>query len=529
MRVGAIDVGTNSVHLVVADLDPDGNITVIEKQKSTVALGEGGMDGKRLSRAAMARCLEAMRGYKDACDSLEVADIHCAATSAVREAENGVEFCRKVKAETGIHVRIITGLDEAEFIYLGARPHLDFSDGPALLVDLGGGSTEFILCDAHRAHVRASLPLGHLRATSMHRTADPMTKAEVKAIRAWVRAQLAPLAVRVHPGDVGRMVGTSGTIRCLARMATLARGGVPTENGDGLLLWREEVRSTIRQTQMVPAGKLSRIPGMDDKRKETLPAGAIIVDEIMRFFEQDRLVTSAYSLRDGLLVDWVRRNRPELERSRSELDPRRRSVLGVMDRYCVNEPHSKHVADMALQLFDITAPLHRLRLDDRRLLEFASLLHDVGHHISGEDHHKHGQYLIRHTRMSGFTAPEIDQLGLIVRYHRGKVPKRRDLERLDPATRHRVRVLAGLIAVADGLDRGRDGNVQEVRGTLDGETLTLRARSEGPAHLERWAVNHRKRALEHALGITLDIHIQPGESVAANRGSDADAPPQPPE
>jgi len=520
IRVAAIDVGTNSVHLVVADLTADEGITVVEKQRRQVALGEGGLNGRRLSKAAQKRAMDALKEFRTACDVLQVSDIHCAATSAVREAENGVEFCRQVKAETGIHVRIISGLDEARLIYLGARPHVDFSQGRALLVDLGGGSTEFILCDPHTAFVKASLPLGHIRATDLHRTSDPLTKDEVKALRSWTREALRPLGVRLHPGDVSSVVGTSGTIRCLARMATLDRGGLPTEDGQGLVLTRKEVDRLIRRFQKVPADRLERIPGMDERRKHTLPAGAVVVSEILRFIAQDSLTTSNYSLRDGLLWDWIGRHRPELERSRREADPRRRTVLGVMERYSVDEGHAEHVARLACTLFDATRSLHRLRIDDRRLLEFAALLHDVGHHIAGEDHHKHGQYLIRHTRMSGFTAPEIDELALIVRYHRGKRPKKRDLERLEDTARHRVRVLSALLAVADGFDRGHDRNVSDIDVELRDGRLYLTGRTRTRSHLEQWAVHRRCRALSSALGVPIRIDVAQGEPLATRPGTE---------
>jgi len=515
VRVAAIDIGTNSVHLFIADISPEGQVSVVEKQRQQVELGEGGLvDG--LTPAAMERGLAALRQFRVACDSLDVEAIHCAATSAVREAENGVDFCRRVKAETGIHVRIISGLDEARLIYLGARPHLDFSRGRVLLVDLGGGSTEFILCDAETAYVRASLPLGHLRAAAHQAAGRSLSVGAIAEIRAWAHQALAELAPRVHPTDVARMVGTSGTFRTLARMATLARGELPTEHDDGLLLRADELDDLLGRLPKLSVNKLCALPGMDSRRKDSLPAGAAVIAEIMTFAQVDHLTTSAYALRDGLIVDWIQRHRPDLERSRIEADPRRRSVLAVMERYAVDRTHAESTAARALALFDATADRHRLRIDDRRLLEFASLLHDVGHHIAGEDHHKHGAYLLRHTRMSGFTAPEIDAMAEIVLHHRGKIPKKRDTARLEPEMEHRVRVLAALLAVADGFDRGHDNNTRQLRATLEGNFLHLHAVTTGPAHLERWAVLQRKAALERALSVKIDVRVEPGPAVTAD-------------
>jgi exopolyphosphatase / guanosine-5'-triphosphate,3'-diphosphate pyrophosphatase len=517
MRVGAIDIGTNSIHLFIADISPDGAIGVVEKQRQQVELGEGGMLSG-LTPAAMARGLAALRSFSDTCGSLDVEAIHCAATSAVREAENGVEFCRKVKAETGIHVRVISGLDEARLIYLGARPHLDFSRGRVLLVDLGGGSTEFILCDAETAYVRASLPLGHLRATAHHPGGGAITQRAITAIRGWAQAELRALESRIDPNDVARVVGTSGTFRTLARMATLARGELPTEHDDGLILRRDELEDLLSRIPRLSQNKLCALPGMDARRKESLPAGAAVIAEIMAFTQVDHLSTSAYALRDGLIVDWMRRHRPDLERSRVEADPRRRSVLAVLERYNADMVHARSTAGLALQLYDATAELHQLRADDRRLLEFSALLHDIGHHISGEDHHKHGAYLLRNTRMSGFTAPELDAMSEIVRHHRGQVPKKRELSRFDADSEKRVRILAALLAVADAFDRGHDNNTRALAVTVDPveRRIRLRATTTGPAHLERWAVMQRKAALEKALDARVEVEVEPGPAFAAD-------------
>lgn len=514
MRVAAIDIGTNSVHLLIADISPDGDIAVVEKQRVQVELGEGGLvDG--LTPAAIERGLTALHQFRSACDSLEVEAIHCAATSAVREASNGVAFCRRVKAETGIHVRIISGLDEARLIYLGARPHLDFSEGRVLLVDLGGGSTEFILCDAEVAYVRASLPLGHLRAAAHQSARGTPSAKTIARIRAWAREVLGELAPRVQPSEVARMVGTSGTFRTLARIATFERGELPTEHDDGLVLRADELEGFLARLPKLSVSKLTSMPGMDARRKETLPAGAAVIAEIMAFAKVEHLTTSAYALRDGLIVDWIQRHRPDLERSRTEADPRRRSVLSVMERYAVDTVHAESTAALAIELFDATAARHNLPDEDRRLLEFAALLHDVGHHIAGEDHHKHGAYLLRHTRMSGFTAPEIDAMAEIVLHHRGKVPKKRELARLGPEAEHRVRVLAALLAVADGFDRGHDNNTQSMRATLHADVLDLHAVTSGPAHLEQWAVLQRKEALERALEVQINVRVEPGPAVRA--------------
>ncbi|TNE87483.1 MAG: Ppx/GppA family phosphatase [Deltaproteobacteria bacterium] len=510
MKVAAIDIGTNSVHLLIAAIGADGRIEVVEKAREQVELGSGGLDAHRLTPEAIDRGVSALESFKAACDGHEVEDIYATATSAVREASNGVDFCKQVKERTGIHVRVITGAEEARLIHLGARRDLDFSSGRVLVFDLGGGSTEFILCDPEDALVRMSLRIGHIRLSDRFHDQDPLGDAAYREIKKAVAAQLSPLLQRVQPGDFQSLVGTSGAVRTLAKMATLRRGDKEPEHEHGLVLLRSELDELVRMLRSQPQAEYLEIPGMDPKRQHTLPAGAIIVREIMRAFEIDRLVTSERGLRDGLIVDWVLRHRPEISLTATTPDPRRRAVLSVMRHYRADPDHANFVARAARQLFDVTAPLHGLRIDDRRTLEFAAQLHDIGHHIAGKDHQKHGMYLIRHTRMPGFTAPEIELMAQLVRYHRGGGPKRAhaNFKILKPREQYRVRVLAGILQLADALDRGHDQNTTRLDTRLEGETLTITALTREAPDLERWSSVRRRKLLEDALGLEVVIKVE---------------------
>lgn len=511
MRVGAIDIGTNSIHLLVADVDAEGRISLVEAGRDQAELGSGGLDAERLAEDAFARGVRALDRFHEACQSLGVEDVHCAATSAVREASNGAAFCEAVKQRTGIHVRVISGSEEARLIYLGARRDLDFSRGRVLLFDVGGGSTEFILCDAEAALVTHSARLGHIRLADAFHRGELMSGGDRTRLVAEVRARLAPLLTRVHGDDFGNLVGTSGTVRALARIATLARGEALPGHEHGLMLHREELDGLVDRLTRGTRAQIAQIPGMDARRERTLPSGALLVREIMDQLGKRSLVTSARSLRDGLIVDWILRHRPELALAGRVPDPRRRSVEAMMDRYGVDRPHAELVTRFALELFDVTAPAHRLRVDDRRLLEFAALLHDVGHHIAGRDHHRHGQYLIRHTHMPGFTAPEIALIGNLVRFHRGGRPKttHEEYAALSRFDRRRVRWLAGLLRVADALDRGHQQNVARMEARLTEQGLVVDAWTREAPDLERWSAVQRSALLAEVLEREVTLRLMP--------------------
>jgi exopolyphosphatase/guanosine-5'-triphosphate,3'-diphosphate pyrophosphatase len=510
MKIAAIDIGTNSVHLLIASVGADGRVEVVEKAREQVELGAGGLEANRLTEAAIDRGVAALTSFKAACDGHEVEDIFATATSAVREAENGVDFCKRVKETTNIHVRVITGAEEARLIHLGARRDLDFSKGRVLVFDLGGGSTEFILCDPEDALVRLSLPVGHIRLSDRFHQQDPLGDQGYRDIKAEVDGLLTPLLQRVQPGDFQSLVGTSGAVRTLAMMATLRRGDTAPEHEQGLVLHRQELDELVRVLRERTQAEYLGLPGMDPKRRHTLPAGAIIVREIMRAFEIERLVTCERGLRDGLIVDWVLRHRPEIGLSATTPDPRRRAVLSAMRHYLADPDHANFVARAARQIFDATASIHGLRIDDRRVLEFAAQLHDIGHHIAGKDHQKHGMYLIRHTRMPGFTAPEIELMALLVRYHRGGGPKRHHdaYRKLKSRERQRVKVLAGMLQLADALDRGHDQNTTRIDAVLDGQQLVVTAQTRDAPDLERWSSLRRRRLLMDALDVDVVLRVE---------------------
>ncbi len=517
MRVAAIDVGTNSVHLLVVDIDSRGEVSIVEKARRQVELGRGGSGMERIAPAAFRRGLEAIGAFAAAVRSLEVDHVTAAATSAVREAANGKEFRDTVKEQTGIHVRVISGLEEARLVYLGVRSDLDFASGPAMLLDLGGGSLEWVLACPSPADNPASgllasgtLPLGHIRLSSSLLTTDPISSDEISTVRREVSAHSEALIAAARQHGVGTVVGTSGAIRTLARMATLARGEPRPAQRHGILMSTDELGELVERMTGRKRSWLDDLPGMDPRRRHTLPAAAVVTHAVLECLGAAGLVTSGRSLRDGLIQDWILQNGGVISRRDGATGPRDRAVLAVIERFGVELSHAEQVVRFATALFDGTRELHDLGDDDRLLLQHAARLHDVGHHIAGEDHNRHGEYLLRHTPLYGFTAPEIEVLCQLVRYHRGSLPKRRhsaygSLPRVD---RRRVRILAGMLRLADALDRSHNQPISNLTVEYSEGALLVRAVAGAPAHLERWAADRRHTLLSNALDIEVSVRVE---------------------
>jgi exopolyphosphatase/guanosine-5'-triphosphate,3'-diphosphate pyrophosphatase len=517
MRVAAIDIGTNSVHLVVADVGPDGSITLIEKAREQVELGRGGLEQHKITAEATERAITALVNFRKAMDILGVEAASACATSAVREAQNGTEFCDRVTEETGLQVYILSGWDEARLVWMGARTEVDFSRGPALFVDIGGGSVELVVGNATHVISAHSLPLGHLRMTEQFVRGDPPGGDTIQAIRRYARGLLQAITPTVRLGELGMVVGTSGSIRTLGRMATLARGQIVPPHDHGLVLQRGELKKLLLTMQDLKANKLSELPGMDSRRKATLPAAAAVLYQIMKSLELETLSTSESALREGILADWIERHRPELQLSgRPGTTPQLRGVLHLMDRYQVDRAHAEHVRALSLSLYDGLLAVHGLGPDSRAMLEYAALLHDVGHHIDSRDHNRHGEYLVLNSRLAGFTAPETAVLASVVRYHRGSRPKstHKTYQTLSRSNQRRVDVLSAILRLADSLDRSHHQPVSEVSVQMRAREIIVVAGARREAYLERWAAERRADVLAHVLNRPVRIELAPDPTLA---------------
>lgn len=522
--IAAVDIGTNSFHLVVARSSEPGRFEVIAREKEMVRLGSGAPDMKELDPAAIERGVAALRRMR------QVAEIHDAslvavATSAVREAENAREFLHRAKAEAGVSVDVITGLEEARLIYLGVLQALPVFDRRTVLVDIGGGSTEVLLGHKGDVLVAGSLKLGAIRLTRRFFRTDTLHPAALDACRRYVRAALVPLAREVLAQGFDVAVGTSGTIESVAEIIRAARkDDTPVPRTlNGFEFTRAEVADAVRR--LVDAGTVEerlRIKGIDERRADIILGGAVVLEQAMDVLGVDVMVLSDYALREGVLLDALQRRHGSARHHLHDL--RRQSVEHLADLMDDDRAHSARVAALALELFDLTRglELHDLGDDSRELLEAAALLCNVGTFVSHDSHHKHSYYVIRNSdHLMGFTDPEIELMAVVARYHRKGEPKAShpEFSLLSPDDQRRVRVLAGLLRVAIALDRTHAGVVAglsaEVRGKDGDRRLVVEATpvevdgSPADLSLELYTSEDRKGLLEQVLDLRVEV-VQAG-------------------
>ena len=503
--LAAVDIGTNSFHLVVAQPTSDSRFEVIDREKSMVRLGSGSGDMKRLEPAAMDRGVAALKRFRQIAESAG-ASMHAVATSAVREAENRDEFLSRARTEAGVEVEIISGAEEARLIHVGVLQAVSGLDRRHLLIDIGGGSTEFVIGEGREVLEAVSLKLGAIRLTERFLRREPLRKKDVAECRRYVRAYLTHPVRRARNLGFEMAVGSSGTIANLAEMVNAARGGEALRTLSNFSFSASELTDIVAKLAKAPtAAERLALPGLDAKRADIILGGAIILEQAFAELGIDEMTVSDYALREGVLLDALER-RERVSLGHLE-DLRRQSVLHLASICPGERAHSEHATRLALELFEATRPWHGLDHRCEEWLEAAGLLANVGLFVSHDQHHKHSYYVIRHSDLLvGFTDHEIEVIAQVARYHRKSAPKAGHLEfaRLSVADQATVCTLAGILRVAIALDRTRAGLVEKlsVRSGSDDEALEVVVEAGGPdVGLELYTADTRKELLEEALGV----------------------------
>ncbi len=515
--LAAADIGTNSVHMVVARVDAD-RFEVVEREREMVRLGSSARDMKRLTPAAMNRGIETLGRFRQVA-AIHGAGLRAVATSAVREAENRATFIERARAEAGVDVEVISGFEEARLIHLGVLQAVPVFDRQVLVCDIGGGSTELVVGRKGEVLTARSLKLGAIRLTRRYFPKNKLNGDAVEACRRDVRTTLAPAVREIRRLGFDVAVGSSGTIGAVCQMVAARGNGAVPRTFNNFTVTRSDIDAVVRRLVKAPTVKArSRTPGLDPRRADIILAGALILEQVVAECGADELTFSDYALREGVLLDTWRREHGGSLHHLSDL--RRRSVLRLAEQMDEDPKHSAHVARLALDLFDAAASIHGLGDDSREVLEAGALLANVGLFLSHAGHHKHTYYVIRNSELlSGFTDQEIELIAQVARYHRKSAPrpKHPEFAALDADDQHRVRVLAGLLRVAVGLDRNHAGRVRSVSCRLadDGSlAVEVSAARGSDISLELYAANQRTDLLAEVTGRRVAVVAAPPEDAA---------------
>ncbi|HEY7115630.1 MAG TPA: Ppx/GppA phosphatase family protein [Tepidisphaeraceae bacterium] len=498
LRLAAIDVGSNSLHMIVAQVGVDGTVSTVWRAKEMVGLGRMSFPSHRLSREAMDQAILALRRFQQEAYTRHCEKIVAVATSAVREATNGGDFILRARRELGINIRVVSARDEARLIYLGVRHSTELKGGPHLIIDIGGGSVEFIVADEHRALLLESRKLGAARMTAQFVKSDPIHVDELEALLKHYDRELSPIAEHILAHKPVHALGTSGTLENLAAMSSGGSGGDGNGQAPHAVIEAERLSRLVGKLIESRAKDREKLDGLDEQRRGQIVAGALLANELMRRLHLKRIEMCRSALREGVLVEYLARHQPDLAVRRQIPDPRRRSVLGLARRCNWEQIHAEHVTSLCLQLFDQLRHLHHLGDAERELIEYGAMLHDIGWHIAGKKHHQHSMYLILHGDLKGFDEDEVAVIANVARYHRKSAPdaSHKEFDALPAKAKRIVRVGAALLRIADGLDRSHNGVVSSVRTRAMGGAVNVYLEIRGDPALEIWAAKRKRDFFE---------------------------------
>jgi exopolyphosphatase/guanosine-5'-triphosphate,3'-diphosphate pyrophosphatase len=505
-RLAAIDVGTNTIRLIVAEVEQDGTYRILDEEREMVRLGEHLEKTGRLSDDSVDRALTALGKMKAIADGFEVSEIRAIATSAVREAVNGPAFCREVLRRLKVRIEVISGEEEAQLAFRSAARHFNLDSRSSAVVDIGGGSVEIILAAGQIIDQIHSLPLGATRITERLVKSDPLRDKHWKVMRKEIDRTIQEAIGRPsHRAEI--MVGSGGTFTALAHMAKWEREG---RHGSvqGYMLTPAELIHLLDRLRETPLEARRQIPGLSPDRADIIVAGATVIARLVKRLGTQQILVNEGGIRDGLLLQMIAElsGRP----AAAQLPPTgdRMEWVRLFARKCrANELHCEHVANLALQIFDGLKGRYRLPAYGRDVLQAGALLHDIGYLISHSKHHKHTYHLIMHGDLPAFSPHEVELIANVARYHRRALPKKShsNLARMSQEERLLISRLSGILRIADGLDRTHSRSVTaiKVRGLRNRLRLTIAA-SAAP-EVERADAERKSDLFKKAFDTELDL------------------------
>ncbi len=504
-RIAAIDIGSNSLKLAVVEAAASDSFTIIVQDRERVRLGQETLRKRHLSDEAIDLSIGAISRFRSIAENREADSIIAVATASVRQAKNANEFVRRVEEATGIRVEVLPSMEEARLIGIASAQYFGQDDSSLLNIDIGGGSTEISLMDCGEPKKLFSMKLGAVGLAEMFCETDPPSKNDLRRMREEIRFALSQPQRKIRGERWRTSTGTSGTVlNTAALLHYLSRN-----SSDEIPPIR--IKKLVKLNRYLAELTLSEraaIPVISERRAEVIVAGSLILEGVMKTLGIEIVETCPYALREGVIINHLREIENESLPPVPDVDDLKlRDVFAVGRRFGYEESHALQVARMSEKLFDILAPMFGFERHKRTLLSAAALLHDVGYHISHEAHHKHSQYLIRHSEMTGFLESEKSIIANVARYHRKALPKETHLEytSLSDDDRRTVDELSAILRIADGLDRGYESRVEDIQISKTKNRVTLTLISSKDIKAEMYAIKMKKEGFETTFDCELVI------------------------
>lgn len=511
-KLAIIDLGTNTFHLLIASIDEKEDFSVEEKFKEPVKLGEGGITKGYISPAAFQRGIKALKKFRKLIDSKRADEVRALATSAIRSASNREDFVKAAKEEAGIDIKVINGNEEAALIFEGVRNGILLPPGEAtLVIDIGGGSVEFIVCREGKAQLLRSLPIGAARMLEAIRPEDPLTLAGLERTKTFLKDQVNGLLDELREFDIRFMVGSSGSFETLGSMIAMSKNdNLSAGHLNSYRFSDKDFRKVNKQIVRSNRSQRLKLPGMDPMRVDMIGMASLLIELLLDELKVTKMMVSSYALKEGILFNFIQEEKEKVNKflGNASRNVRAKSIKNLCEKYRYEPKHALKVSELALSIHQQLSHLPPVAISSEELLRYGALCHDIGYFINRSGHHKHGQYIIMHSNLSGFSHDELVVLGNVVRYHRKNLPTRDHFHYkvLDQPQRLAVRTLAGIVRIADNLDRGGRGFVQAIKVIGSEKSVEMQITASQPVDIEIQAATEQLELLEQVLDKKITIY-----------------------
>jgi|SRR5579872_95440 len=508
-RYAAIDIGSNSIRMLAADVHPSQPMQVLAADRQVVRLGKTVFLEGKLGGAEIELACQVLTRMAEQYRKLDVMGVRAVGTAALRDASNRDEFLARAAAILGRPVEVISGLEEARLIHLGVQSVWPHPKQRVLMMDVGGGSAELILSEGGRLVEAFSKPLGALRLTEVFLKSDPPSPRELARMQKYIQERIAGPVARFGTAKVDRMIATSATAAATVCAVNHVRRS-RRDRADRLQATGPQLRQLFRDVSSRNSGARAKITGIGPKRAEIIVAGVAVLNEVVLELRLNRLYYSVAGVREGIIADLSHRQ-VGMEQARLNADERR-AVRALGGHYGVSALHVRKVAELAGMLFQGLRPLHRLPLAKGRLLEAAAYLYNIGHFVNESRHHRHSQYLVANSDLPGFEDRERLLIAALCRYHRKSMPQvtHETFQVLDPEERNSVVLLTPLLRLAVALDQSQEQRVERVEAAVQetGVELRLFSARDVDVDIEQWQAEQVAAVFREAYGLPLAVKIK---------------------
>ncbi len=511
-RLAAIDIGSNSIRLVVAQPAPGGHFRVLDEERASTRLARSLDSTRRLDSESVQASLAALRRFKKLAEGQQATHLRTIATCAVREAENGEEFCQVVREETGLEVEVISAEQEAKYAFLSVQRAYEVADRNIAVADIGGGSTELVLASGNHIEAICSTPLGAVRLTEMYGTSARLFGDDYDYMLQHIDRTLKK-KLKSPPFVPQVLFGTGGTFTSMASVL-MASKGQPSTMLWGYRTTRAQVRHILDRLRSFSPKQRRNVPGLSADRADIIIAGLAVIDRIMKHLKVNILQVHTGGVRDGLLYTMLDRLCPTV----GDTEHQQEAIKRFASSCGADWAHSQHVAFLAEQIFTQLAEPLELCPQDQAILQAAAMLQDVGYLINYQQHHKHSYQLILNSQLPGYRRHELELIANVARYHRGAKPKRKhaNFRHLSADEQQRVRQMVAILRLAVALDRSHNQTVRSVQLDVDGYKIRMAVQADGDPEVDLWAARRRVAMFEKVFNKEVWIHAQSQDGTGAH-------------